>query len=69
MGVVNARREFLVGDFGVGLGGLVGVGGVLVGFFVVAGLVVVGCGVVGLGGFFVVGGGGAVSFVSHGDLL
>ncbi len=51
------------------LGVLVGLGGVLVGFFVVAGLVVLGGGVVGLGGFFVVGGCGAVSFVCHGNLL
>jgi hypothetical protein len=35
-------------------------------FFVVAGFVVLGCGVVGLGGFFVVGGCGAVGFVCHG---
>ena len=59
----------LVGEDGVLVGILgvtVGVGGVLVGFFVVAGFVVLGCGVVGFGGFFVVGGGGAVGFVCHG---
>jgi hypothetical protein len=39
------------------------------GFFVVAGFVVLGCGVVGFGGFFVVGGCGAVRFVCHGNLL
>ncbi len=69
-----------MGNFGVGLGGVVGVGGVLVGllgvlvslggvvgcFFMVASFVVLGCGVVGFGGFFVVGCGGAVSFVCHG---
>ncbi len=76
----RVKGQGLVGDFGVGLGGLVSVGGVLVGllgvvvglggvvgcFFVVAGFMVLGCGVVGLGGFFVVGCGGAVRFVCHG---
>jgi hypothetical protein len=55
----------LVGFLGV----LVGLDGVLVGCFVVAGLVVVGSFVVGFGGFFVMGCGGAVCFVCHEDLL
>jgi hypothetical protein len=48
------------------LGVVVRLGGVVGCFFVVAGFVVLGCGVVGFGGFFVVGGCGAVSFVCHG---
>jgi hypothetical protein len=48
------------------LGVVVGLGGVVGCFFVVAGFMVLGCGVVGLGGFFVVGCGGAVRFVCHG---
>jgi hypothetical protein len=55
----------LVGGGGV----LVGLGGVLVRGFVVAGFVVRGCGVVGFGGFLVVLGGFLVGFVCHGDLL
>jgi hypothetical protein len=48
---------------------LVGLGGVLVGFFVITGFVVLGCGVVGLGGVLVMLGGFAVGFVCHGVLL
>jgi hypothetical protein len=51
------------------LGMVVSLGGVVGCFLVVAGFMVLGCGVVGLGGFFVVGGCGAVRFVCHGDLL
>jgi hypothetical protein len=48
------------------LGVLVGLGGVVGCFFVIAGLVVVGGFVVGFGSFFVVSSCGAVSFVCHG---
>ena len=54
----------LVGFVGV----LVSLGGVVVGFVVVAGFVVLGGGVVGFGGFFVMVGCGAVRFVCHGVL-